>query len=217
MRPLKALRWRRESRSLPASHGNSLHLLCGGKEYFSSILAAISGARHEVLIESYIWMDDETGRSILGAAAAAARRGVVVRLIMDGVGSYGTGPSAEKLMNAAGGESAVYKPVWFMFQFRRWYERNHRKLAVIDGTTAFIGGFGFWNVWAEPPPAGWWDIGARVSGPIGGQFRKVFAHDWHLCRRSPLPLLREHVHERSGGEVMKLVPSVLGRRDLLRS
>ena len=218
MKSLRVLhRWRRESRALPHTHGNAFHLLCGGPEYFSALISAIDGAHYEVLIESYIWADDAVGRAILAAAEAAARRGGFVRIIMDGVGSYSVKPEAHRLMREAGGETGIFNPVRFKFIFRHWYERNHRKLAVIDGATAFIGGFGFWDVWVdEPPPKGWWDIGARVEGPIAAQFRRVFAHDWYLCRHHHLPAVREPAPaHHTGKEVLRLLPSVMGRRHLL--
>ncbi|MEK7764958.1 MAG: hypothetical protein AAB368_01860, partial [bacterium] len=78
---------------------------------------------------------------------------------------------------AAGGDAGIYNPVRLPPAHRRWYRRNHRKLAVIDGATGFIGGFGFWNAWAANPPRGRWDVGARVRGPVAAQFRSMFAHD----------------------------------------
>jgi len=217
MKSLKTLRWRREARLFPATGGNSFQLLSGGKEYFPALLKAIAEARHEVLVECYVWSDDDTGRAVLEAAAAAARRGIAVMLCLDGVGGFGARQTAEKILAGTGGVVAVFNPVRFRPWFRRWYERNHRKIAVIDGATAFIGGFGFRNDWYEFSPAGRWDIGARVSGPVAGQCRRAFAHDWFRSTRRYLPPGREPAKAREGGESLRLLPSVLGRRDLLRN
>jgi len=217
MKRLSGLRWRRLSRTLPVTTGNTFSLLCGGKEYFSSLLKAIEGARNEILIESYVWADDEIGRSVLTAAAMAARRGIAVRVVMDGVGGFPARQFAEGVFSGTGGEVAIFNPVKFKPWFRRWYERNHRKIAVIDGNTAFIGGFGIRDDWIAPPPEGRWDLGARVSGPIASQFRMAFAHDWLRSRHQLLPYAVMPGQAGRGGEMLRLLPSVLGRRDLLRN
>jgi phosphatidylserine/phosphatidylglycerophosphate/cardiolipin synthase-like enzyme len=217
MKPVRMLRWRRESRSLPVTRGNSLSLLCGGKEYFSALLRAISGARREVLVENYVWAEDEVGLQVLEAAAGAARRGVEVRILLDGFGGYSVRQAAQRILAGTGAKLAVFNPVRFRPGFRRWYERNHRKIAVVDGTTAFIGGFGFRRDWTDLSPAGRWDLGARVEGPVAAQFRRAFAHDWYRSRRRDAFPPVEPVQGEKGREALRLLPSVLGRRDLLRS
>ncbi|MCB1966307.1 MAG: cardiolipin synthase ClsB, partial [Candidatus Accumulibacter sp.] len=64
--------------------GNRLTLLNSGAEYFPALIGAIDGARHEVHLESYIFEDDGTGRAVAEAMARAARRGVAVRVLVDG-------------------------------------------------------------------------------------------------------------------------------------
>lgn len=167
-------------------------------------------------MQSYIWFGDATGRAYLAAATAAARRGVVVRVIMDGVGGRGARSRAARRLTAAGGAIGVFNRLRFRPGHRRWYRRNHRKLVVVDGATGFIGGFGFWNESAPPPPAGRWDLGARVRGPVVPQFRRAFAHDWRLCGGEPLPALPGGTPACAGRETLRLLPSLAGRHLLLR-
>ncbi|HEY8855924.1 MAG TPA: phospholipase D-like domain-containing protein, partial [Rugosibacter sp.] len=123
------------------SSGNALQLLATGVEYFPALIAAIDSATHEVHLETYIFANDETAQSVAAALADAARRGVAVRVLVDGFGArdFATGPGAALI--ADGVELLVYRPQprkrrlhWHRFR------RLHRKLAVIDGRLAFVGG-----------------------------------------------------------------------------
>ncbi|HTE07021.1 MAG TPA: phospholipase D-like domain-containing protein, partial [Planctomycetota bacterium] len=117
--------------------GNSITLLVGGEAFYEHLAAAIAEARHEVLLNTYLWADDETGRAFLQAAADAARRGVSVAVLVDGVGSFSLQEKQLAALREAGARAAVYGPVhrWL----RRWWSvhrllrRNHRKNCVVDG------------------------------------------------------------------------------------
>jgi len=141
---------------------------------------------------------------------------VTVRIIVDGVGSFGLGANALRPLIEAGGSVGIFNPVRLLHGWSRLMRRNHRKMAVFDGVTAYIGGFGYGNDWADVPPAGWWDLGARITGPAAAQFRRVFARDWARCRQPRLPELADLRLPRAGRERLRLLPSVFGRHDLFR-
>lgn len=216
MRLRDRLRWRRETHRPAAVPGNRFALLAGGPAWFGALRDAIRRARHEVLVESYIWADDRVGRAMLAEAGAAARRGVRVRIVVDAFGSLGLGDRPLRAFRAAGGELGFYNPFRWTFRLGRLARRNHRKLAVIDGATGFIGGFAIRDDWTAAPPAGRWDVGARVAGPIVDQFRRVIARDWARCRKPPLPEPGPGAPRRAGRETLRLLPSAYGRHHLFR-
>src|SRR5262247_3431218 len=121
--------------------GNRLQLLESGAAYFPALEAAIAAARHEIFLEAYIFADDATGRRIARALAEAAAHGVRTHVIVDGINVkryFGT--LADRLL-AANVSVAIYRPEvspWDVSERR--LRRLHRKLAVIDGRVAFVGG-----------------------------------------------------------------------------
>lgn len=121
--------------------GHALTLLRNGEEYFPRLAAAMNGAQHSIYLETYIYAADATGRLISTALQNAAARGVDTRLLLDGFGSSDLPQSWIDEMRKAG-----VKVLWFRkevgrFSFQRYHLRRlHRKLALIDATTAFVGG-----------------------------------------------------------------------------
>src|SRR5262249_35113776 len=107
--------------------GNAVRLLPGGAEAFPAMLAALPAAEHEVLCESYILAHDETGGRFLAAFEAAAARGVMVRVIVDGVGCFGRLPAARLDELARAGVGAlVYRPVVPWRRRSGLWRRDHR-------------------------------------------------------------------------------------------
>ncbi len=148
--------------------GNQLQLLKNGTEYFPALITAIAGATKEIFLETYIFSDDETGRAVASALSAAARRGVLVHLLVDGFGSKGMfRETREQLINAQV-QVLIYNPNISPLTLRRnRLRRLHRKLVVIDGRVAFIGGI---NIIADmdtpglTPPR--YDYAVRIEGPL---------------------------------------------------
>jgi len=120
--------------------GNRLRLLEGGDEFFPLLLAAIESAGKSVRLETYIFAEDNIGVRVTDALAAAAARGVAVRVVVD---AYGTGPWAAELrarLEAAGAELMIFRPArWWRLE-RRLLRRLHRKLTLVDDRIAFVGG-----------------------------------------------------------------------------
>ena len=120
--------------------GNRMRLLVNGEEYFPQLLAAIESARRSILIETYIFADDDIGQRVADALAAAARRGLTVKVLIDG---YGGGEHARKLardLNVQGVDARIYRPErWWRLE-RKLLRRLHRKMSVFDDALAFVGG-----------------------------------------------------------------------------
>ena len=148
--------------------GNRLTLLNSGAEYFPALLGAINQARNEIHLESYIFEDDSTGRAVADALQAAARRGINVRVLIDGFGAPDFADSLMPALADAGAMVLIYRPDIARFRLRRHrLRRLHRKLVVIDNEIAFVGGINViddLNTPHQTPPR--YDYAVRVEGPL---------------------------------------------------
>ncbi len=190
-RPIIPRRTRRQRRPLPESPlayasdptavcgGNRVRLFHSGPDFFRNQLDAIAAAKRFVHAEMYIFASDRTGWTMAEALAAAARRGVRVRVLYDGIGSWDTDVALFDHLDRHGVELAEYHPVRFRLPRAAWNDRNHRKVVVIDGTVAWCGGANWANEYVRPIDAGGWrDAAARVEGPLVEGFNAVFSHTW---------------------------------------
>jgi cardiolipin synthase len=161
----------------PLRDGNRIDLLNSGAEYFPALLAAIEAAESEIFVEAYIYADDDTAMRVTEALAAAARRGVAVRVLVDGFGARDLSRRVIDTLERSGSRIQVYRrPLWW--QPVRGLRRMHRKLAVIDNTCAFVGGINIiddWNTPHEVPPR--FDFAVRIAGPL---VHDVGHAAWHL-------------------------------------
>jgi len=170
--------------------GNRLALLKNGEQYFPALAQALDAATREVFFESYIFADDETGSIICDALARAAARGVAVHVIVDGFGARDFAPRFARMLAQAGAQLLVFRPKISPLTLRRnRLRRMHRKLAVIDGRVAFVGGI---NVIDDYPPGGpmppRFDYAVQVEGPlvhdVWYEAAKLWARlDWLHTRR----------------------------------
>jgi cardiolipin synthase len=164
--------------------GNRLQLLESGGEYFPALIAAIDAARREVHLETYIFDDDVTGRRVAAALASAARRGVAVRVLVDGFGARDFSTGLGAVLAADGVEVMVYRPEAGRYAFRRHrLRRMHRKLAVVDGGTAFVGGINVvddFDDGRELAPR--FDYAVRIEGPLAVTVHLAVRHVWRLVR-----------------------------------
>jgi cardiolipin synthase len=162
--------------------GNRLTLLNSGGEFFPALLAAINAAAHEVHLESYIFEDDRTGQAVAGALMAAARRGVRVRVLVDGFGAPAFASTLMPALTEAGVMALSYRPELARFSFRRHrLRRLHRKLAVIDGQIAFVGGINIIDDLNNPDhsPARY-DYAVRVEGPLLLPIQRTMRRLWEI-------------------------------------
>jgi cardiolipin synthase len=162
--------------------GNRLTLLNSGREFFPALLAAINGAQREVHLESYIFEADATGHAVAGALIAAARRGIAVRLLVDGFGSPSFARTLGPALTDAGVMAVVYRPELARFRLRRHrLRRLHRKLALIDSEIAFVGGI---NIVDDINPkthlSPRFDYAVRVEGPLLLQIQSAMRRLWEI-------------------------------------
>jgi cardiolipin synthase len=144
------------------------------------MLAAIAGARRAVAMTSYIFRDDAAGKEFAEALIAAKARGVKVCVLLDSVGIGYFFPKILYRLQAGGVVAARFLHTWLPWRMPFLNMRNHRKLLVVDGATAFIGGM---NIGAEnskrlDPKNFITDIHFRVQGPVVRQAMEAFARDW---------------------------------------
>jgi cardiolipin synthase len=168
---------------LPVSSAGSLRILRDSKEFYAALEARIAGARHHVHLEFYIWNADETGAKFLHLLVAAARRGVEVRLLLDGVGSHGFNESLLADLRSAGGHFS-----WFQSldpKRNRFFLnlRNHRKLQIVDGVSAFVGGMNIGREYEglEESLGHWRDVQVETDGVVVCELQDVFADDWFFA------------------------------------
>ena len=160
--------------------GNAVSLLRGGEEAYPAMLEAICNARHSIALASYIFRDDAIGRRFIDALIDAQKRGVAVRVLIDGVGSgYFFSPTLRHL-RAGGVPVARFLHTWVPWRMPFLNMRNHKKLLIADGGLAFTGGL---NIGAEnsanaDPKIGVDDIHLRIEGPVVAQLMDSFAQDW---------------------------------------
>jgi cardiolipin synthase len=163
-------------------------LLVDGREAFPEMLGAIAAARRTIEMESYILRPDRTGRRFGEALAAAARRGVRVRLMYDALGSLGLPSSYLRQLTSAGAAVSVYHPLILTRPSWAINRRNHRKLIVVDDAVAFTGGLNIADEYAtkEDGGAGWRDTHMRLDGAQPArELRALFEDAWE--RAKPLP------------------------------
>ena len=169
--------------------GNRLILLRSGTEYFPALLAAIQAARTEIFLETYLYEDDATGRAVTNALCAAAKRDVAVHLMVDGFGAKDMQETIRHQLRESGVQLLVYRPVISRLTLRRQrLRRMHRKLAVLDGKTAFIGGINIIDDMDTPghsPPRV--DYAVQIEGPL---LRLIHSSAVQLWRRVALAHLR---------------------------
>ncbi len=160
---------------------NTIQTLVRGTEAYPEILQAINNAKHHVHLEFYIWNNDEVGRQFRDALEKAAKRGVIVRVIVDAVGSDAVLGSFFNELRIAGGKVAIFLPVRIFKRSLRINFRNHRKIVVVDGQIAFTGGLNIGEEYND-----WFDAFFRITGPMVHQFQRVFCEDWFFTRGEEL-------------------------------
>ena len=172
---------------------NDVRLLPGGDTLFPAMIAAIDAARHEVWLATYIFHDDDTARGVAAALARAARRGVRVRVVVDGFGSRTELPALRRWWADVPVALAVFRPIdrWYAWMQPGQFRRLHQKLCVVDGDIGFVGGINIIDDridlrhGADEVPR--LDFAVALRGPVvlpieqtarAMWSRAAFGHDW---------------------------------------
>jgi cardiolipin synthase len=173
--------------NLRATSGNRVDVLIDGNAMYECLGAAIDAARHHVHAQYYLIRNDATGSWFRDRLIAAAQRGVHVRLLIDGFGCFALGPAWRRPLRRAGVRIGEFLPMRSVL-LQPVNLRNHRKIVVIDGETAFTGGFNIGDEYRGHMRGvgGWRDVHIRIEGPAAQELQRVFFQDWAFATNEPI-------------------------------
>jgi phosphatidylserine/phosphatidylglycerophosphate/cardiolipin synthase-like enzyme len=162
----------------PWRNGNSFELLDGGGVFFPAMLAAIEAARESVLLEMYLVESGHIVTRFIAALAAAVRRGARVCVVFDAFGSLGLSRADRRRLIEAGVELRFFNPLDLRKRLGNLM-RDHRKLLVTDGRSAFVGGTGLTDEFVPGTSHGAWrELMVRIEGPVVADWQRAFARIW---------------------------------------
>ena len=163
--------------------GNQITALHNGDEAMPRMLDAIRSAKHSVTLASYIFEAIGIGADFVTELSNATKRGVQVRVMVDDAGTRYSWPPVIHALQAAGVNARRFMPNRMMLRLITMNLRNHRKIMVVDGSTAFTGGMNIreGNMLARKPAHPVHDLHFEVTGPVVAQIQRVFAEDWGFC------------------------------------
>jgi cardiolipin synthase A/B len=183
----------------PLVAGNRVQLLQNGPATYDAMFAAIGAARDHVNMETYILEDDEVGRRFATTLIDKQRQGVQVNLIHDSAGTLETPVAFFKALTDAGVNVLEFNPINPLDAKAGWdvNQRDHRKLLVIDGKTAIMGGINISSVYSggsfsrgvKKPGATqlpWRDTDLQIDGPVVAELQKLFIQTWEKQKGAPL-------------------------------
>jgi cardiolipin synthase len=187
----------------PLTTGNDVQLLQDGPATYQAMFAAINAAVDHINMETYILDDDEVGQRFAQALIAKQQQGVQVNLIRDSVGTLETPTAFFQQLTDSGIEVLEFNPVNPLVTRKDWTlnQRDHRKLLIVDGSTAFLGGINISSVYSGgsfstglriKPDSGsdgslaWRDTDLQLQGPVVAEFQKLFIAAWESQKGAPL-------------------------------
>ena len=194
---------------LPPSTATRAELLVDGAAKFDALLATVALAREHVHLEYYIYLPDRTGTALRDALIERAQAGVQVRLLLDAVGSGKVSRRFLQPLVDAGGEVAWFHPMRLRWFWKRpWLNlRSHRKIVVIDGSTAFTGGINITDEQDERLRAdAYRDLHVLLEGDIVRSLQLVFVEDWTYATGQP-PLQLRNAAPRPGPVAAQVLAS----------
>lgn len=205
----------------PLMVGNKVVLLQDGPDTFQLMFAAIRNAKDHINMETYLIEDDEVGNRFADALIEKQMQGVQVNFIYDSVGALSVPKAFFKRLTDSGIRVLEFNPVNPLLAKKGWdvNQRDHRKLLIVDGHTAFLGGVNISSVYssgssglrsgqhaAERVP--WRDTHLQVEGPVVGEFQKLFLATWEKQKGETL-VPREYFPQLGsrGREVVRAIGS----------
>lgn len=212
----------------PLTVGNKVDLLEDGPATYKAMLAAIEKAKDHIHLETYILDDDEVGQQFAAALIAKQLQGVQVRLIHDSVGTIGTPDDYFKRLTDVGIQVVEFNPINPAQARKEWElnERDHRKLLIVDGRIAFLGGINISGVYSSGSMSSgsssgkpsekksdidgipWRDTHVQLQGPVVAEFQKLFLETW-AAQKGPDMAASNHypVPVRAGSDVVRAIGS----------
>lgn len=180
-----------ELAKMPATTGNNIELLINGEKTFDSIAQGLASAEHYILFEFYIFRDDELGQRLGNILIEKAQSGIKVKVLYDEIGSrtFHKTPLC-KQMKAAGVKVEPFNTTQGRRNRFQLNFRNHRKIVVVDGLTAWVGGHNVGREYLglEKKIGHWRDTHTRIEGPAVVGIEVAFSTDWLWATRKPLSI-----------------------------
>ena len=173
----------------PLTANNEVKLLLNGENKFPEVIKALKEAKHHIHFEYYIYENDEIGREIEEILIDKARQGVSVRFIYDDFGSHSIGKNVAKRLNNNGVKAFPFLKINFILFANRINYRNHRKIIIIDGCTAFVGGINVSDRYINHTNGNkrfWRDTHLRIDGLGVHYLQYLFLCDWNFCAKKKL-------------------------------
>ncbi len=176
--------------TLPFTHGNCARLLIDGQETFDALFEAMDRAERYLLVQFYIVHDDAAGQAFAERLIAAAARGVQVHFLFDGVGSWKLPRKYKRRLSDAGVCVCSFTGPRSWLKKLRLNFRNHRKIVVVDGAEAFVGGLNVGDEYMgrDEKIGPWRDTHLHVHGPTVQGLQQSFVRDWYYASRDELEL-----------------------------
>jgi cardiolipin synthase len=206
----------------PLTKGNKVILLADGQAAYAAMFKAIKSAKDHINLESYIIEDDETGRKFADLLLKKQAEGVQVNIIYDSLGSMNTPAAFFQRLQGAGIQVVEFNPLNPLNAREKWglTHRDHRKILIIDGKTAIIGGINISKVYSSSPlnrkhrekgPIHWRDTDIQVEGPAVAEFQKLFLDTW-LKQKGTKPAARNYfpVPAETGKALVRVIGSTPG-------
>ena len=166
----------------PLTPGNRIQALVNGDEAFPAMIAAIESATKSIALATYIFDNDTSGKQFADALGRAVKRGVAVRVLLDAAGARYSLPPITHRLKHTHIPFAKFLPASVLMPWRvtTINLRNHRKLLIVDGQTAFTGGMNIrhGNVLADQPKRAVKDLKFRGEGPGVTRLQEAFVNDW---------------------------------------
>jgi cardiolipin synthase len=187
----------------PVREGNRFALLSDAREFFPRMLAAIDGSSRYVLAEFYLVESGRVAEQFIAAFVRAAARGVRVRVLLDAFGARGLRAGDRAQLRGTNIDLVLFNELRWR-TFPRMFVRDHRKLLIVDGTTAFTGGAGLTDMFdPDAPLHHWWDCMVQIEGPVLDDWHALFARTWRRSARRELDVVG-HDHRRDAQLVVHL-------------
>ena len=183
-------RGKAQLREPPPRDGNSFELYTTGESAFAAVLEALESAQRSIHVSTLILGADEVGDAILEVLEAKAKAGLEVCVLLDSLFKRRAGRKNMHELQRSGGRLAWFMPVWHL-PFRRQLRANlrlHRKIIVVDGETAIVGGMNLAREYMGPTPlpGRWVDLSAKIRGPAVADIAAVFRADWKFAAKEEL-------------------------------
>jgi len=200
----------------PLTAGNAARLLINGEEKFPAVIQALEEAIDHIHIEYYIYENDKIGKTIEEILIRKAKQGVTVRFIYDDFGSKGIRKNIAVRLRNAGVETHPFYKISFFRMVNHMNYRNHRKIIIIDGRKAFVGGINvsdkYINESASANKLFWRDTHLMIEGPGVFYLQYLFICDWNFCSGKALENLKhyfpdEHRNKQPGDKIVQIAAS----------